>query len=332
MEQVDHLNAVGNEPFAIKPEEVRPTELTDAAQNEANDNFIKEWRQITDGQSKQRLAIRTQASTWNFVDQANGSDGKAVNKDQGGKLEIGEHISFEHADIVSPEGKLLVHDLTFTVEPGENVMVTGPNGVGKSSLFRVIGELWPLNSGRLIKPAKSSILFVPQKPYLVMGTLRDQVIYPHTHEDMKSLGITDEHLSSLLAIVDPARNITREWSWDTVKDWFHAFSGGQKQRVAMARLFYHRPRYAILDECTSAVSDEVEDTLYQSCRKLGITLFTVSHRLSLARHHDKMLRFEGNGLWSVVTIDKSQFQQSQRLVESELARATNAADHGGSEK
>ena len=84
---------------------------------------------------------------------------------------------------------------------------------GKSSLFRIIGELWPLHSGVLIKPSKEEILFVPQKPYLVLGTLRDQIIYPHEYEDMKKLGVTDEHLAQLLAIVDPARNITTEWGW-----------------------------------------------------------------------------------------------------------------------
>ena len=83
---------------------------------------------------------------------------------------------------------------------------------GKSSLFRIIGELWPLHSGVLIKPHKEEILFVPQKPYLVLGTLRDQIIYPHEYEDMQKLGVTDADLARLLAIVDPARNILTEWS------------------------------------------------------------------------------------------------------------------------
>jgi ABC-type uncharacterized transport system fused permease/ATPase subunit len=85
--------------------------------------------------------------------------------------------------VISP----LLLDLTFKVPQGVNVMVTGPNGAGKSSLFRVIGELWPLHNGVMTKPGKEEILFVPQKPYLVLGTLRDQIIYPHTVEDMKVL-------------------------------------------------------------------------------------------------------------------------------------------------
>src|ERR1700722_1891087 len=125
-------------------------------------------------------------------------------------------------------------DLTFEVKLRQNVMVTGPNGSGKSSLFRILGELWPLQNGTVVKPRKEDILFIPQKPYLVLGTLRDQIIYPHSVEAMKNNNITDDDLAHLLSIVDPTNAILSQWKWDDVKDWFHAFSGGQKQRVAMA--------------------------------------------------------------------------------------------------
>lgn len=96
--------------------------------------------------------------------------------------------------------------------------------------------------GTVVKPSKEDILFVPQKPYLVNGTLRDQIIYPHTVADMRAIGVTDDDLVRLLEVVDPAQSIVREWKFDDQRDWFHSFSGGQKQRVAMARVFYHRPR------------------------------------------------------------------------------------------
>lgn len=175
----------------------------------------------------------------------------------GGTIVIGDDIEFDGVDLVSPDGKLLVKDLTCRVERGVNVMVTGPNGSGKSSLFRVIGELWPLQSGVLTKPPKSSILFLPQKPYLVLGTLRDQLIYPHSIKQMVQRGVSDSDLKALLSIVDPAGLILKEWSLGEVRDWNASFSGGQKQRVAFCRLFYHRPAFAILDECTSAVSSDV---------------------------------------------------------------------------
>jgi len=189
-------------------------------------------------------------------------------------------------------------------------MVTGPNGCGKSSLFRIIGDLWPPSAtmgeiGQIIKPKKTDIVFIPQKPYLVLGTLRDQVIYPHSKADMEALHIKDSDLTELLRIVDPKEHILSTWNWDDEKDWFHAFSGGQKQRIAMARLFYHKPAFAILDECTSAVSDEVEDMIYLSARALGITLFTVSHRQYLKKHHDYVLTITGKeGLWTKEKINK----------------------------
>jgi len=235
----------------------------------------------------------------------------------------GEDISFDHIDIISPEGKLLAADLTFKVERNQNVMVTGPNGAGKSSLFRIIGELWPPHAfsnlpkgqkARIVKPKKRDILFVPQKPYLVLGTLRDQIIYPHSQADMEKQGVTDLDLQKLLKIVDPKEHIRKTWEWDDEKDWFHNFSGGQKQRVAMARLFYHRPNFAILDECTSAVSDEVEDEIYQTCKKLGITLFTVSHRKYLRKHHDFILTIEGKDAkwnWTKINHDDEELSHSK---------------------
>ena len=144
----------------------------------------------------------------------------------GGTYVEGDIISFEGVDIISPEGTCLAKDLNFKVEHNQNVMITGPNGSGKSSLFRVIGELWPLSCGTLVKPAKEDFLFVPQKPYLVSGTLRDQLIYPHNKEQMKARGVTDEDLSRLLALVDPANDILSTWSFEDNKDWFRAFSGG----------------------------------------------------------------------------------------------------------
>uniref|UniRef100_A0A1I8JRE8 ABC transporter domain-containing protein n=1 Tax=Macrostomum lignano TaxID=282301 RepID=A0A1I8JRE8_9PLAT len=147
-----------------------------------------------------------------------------------------------------------------------NVIVCGPNGCGKSSLFRILGGLWPVRGGRLTKPADGKLFYIPQKPYMPLGKLRDQVIYPDTIEDMRRKRLTDERLSELLG-----------------------------HRMAMARLFYHAPQFAILDECTSAVSVDVEAELYSYCRKNNITLFTVSHRKSLWQHHEFFMHMDGRG-------------------------------------
>lgn len=97
---------------------------------------------------------------------------------------------------------------------------------------------------------------------------------------------TDADIAQHLERVQLSYLLQREQGWDTVADWMDVLSGGEKQRIAMARLFYHQPQFAILDECTSAVSVDVEGSMYQYCRDVGITLFTVSHRKSLWTHHD----------------------------------------------
>uniref|UniRef100_A0A8C0HIG6 ATP binding cassette subfamily D member 3 n=1 Tax=Chelonoidis abingdonii TaxID=106734 RepID=A0A8C0HIG6_CHEAB len=204
-------------------------------------------------------------------------------------------IKFDHVPLATPNGDILIRDLNFEVRSGANVLICGPNGCGKSSLFRVLGELWPLFGGCLTKPERGKLFYVPQRPYMTLGTLRDQVIYPDTVEDQRKKGISDQVLKEYLDNVQLGQILEREGGWDSVQDWMDVLSGGEKQRMAMARLFYHKPQFAILDECTSAVSVDVEGYIYSHCRKVGITLFTVSHRKSLWKHHDFYLHMDGRG-------------------------------------
>ncbi|KAH8273347.1 hypothetical protein KR018_005304 [Drosophila ironensis] len=213
-------------------------------------------------------------------------------------------IRFEEVPLVTPNGDVLLKELTFEVKSGTNVLVCGPNGCGKSSLFRILGELWPTWGGKVTKPSRGKLFYIPQRPYMTLGTLRDQIIYPHTREDMRRMGQTDEDLMHYLEIVQLTYLEQRENGLDAIEDWIDVLSGGEKQRVAMARLFYHRPQFAILDECTSAVSVDVEGKMYSYCREVGITLFTVSHRKSLWVHHDYYLQFDGRGSYEFAAIDQ----------------------------
>ncbi|KAG0412577.1 hypothetical protein HPB47_010299 [Ixodes persulcatus] len=218
-------------------------------------------------------------------------------------------IRFQGVPLVTPNGDVLVDDLTIEVKSGVNVLVCGPNGCGKSSLFRILGELWPLFGGTLVKPAKEKLFYIPQRPYMTLGTLRDQVIYPDSHLEMLQRGVTDEDLAHFLHLVQLDYVLERERGWDTIQDWMDILSGGEKQRIAMARLFYRQPQFAILDECTSAVSVDVEGSMYQYCRQAGITLFTVSHRKSLWKYHEYCLYMDGRGGYQFkeITPDTTEF-------------------------
>ncbi|KAK9305710.1 hypothetical protein QLX08_003454 [Tetragonisca angustula] len=240
-----------------------------------------------------------------FKDESIGSPGKGniVNKDN--------IIRFEHVPLVTPNGDILIKELSFEVKSGMNVLVCGPNGCGKSSLFRILGELWPIWNGTVTKPPRGKLFYIPQRPYMTLGTLRDQVIYPHTKTEMMRRGqMTDDDLRKLLDLVQLGHLLEREnftnsvgQAWDTVADWMDVLSGGEKQRIAMARLFYHKPQFAILDECTSAVSVDVEDSMYMYCRQANITLFTVSHRRSLWKHHEYYLQMDGRGNYEFKAIE-----------------------------
>lgn len=148
-------------------------------------------------------------------------------------------------------------------------------------MFRLLGGLWPVYGGKVTKPPASDFTYIPQRPYLSLGTLRDQIIYPHSLADMHAMGKSDQDLLKILEVVQISHIVEREGGWDAQREWRDALSGGDKQRIAMARLFYHSPKYAILDECTSAVTLELERIMYEYATRLNITVISVSHRPSL---------------------------------------------------
>ncbi|KKY23446.1 putative abc fatty acid [Phaeomoniella chlamydospora] len=220
-----------------------------------------------------------------------------------GVVEESENIEFTNVPIVSPNGDVLVKELSFSISPGDHLLIVGPNGCGKSSLFRILGGLWPVYGGSVKKPSFENIFYIPQKPYLSRGTLRDQIIYPDSLYEFRAKKATDAELKRILAILEIDSVVDRPGGWDAVEEWRDVFSGGLQQRIAMARLFYHKPKYAILDECTSSVTLEIEKVMYDTAKELGTTLMTVSHRRSLWKYHSKILQFDGQGSYIFTDLD-----------------------------
>lgn len=215
-------------------------------------------------------------------------------------------LRMEKVPILAPNGDILIKEVEFEITQGMHLMVDGPNGCGKSSVFRIMGELWPLFAGVITKPKKeASIFYVPQVPYLPKGSLKEQIIYPDSRMQMIKKKYNDKKLLDLLKILKIDHIVAREGGINTVRNWADVLSGGEKQRMAIARLYYHKPTFAILDECTSAVSVDAEDVIYNEAKNRGITIITVSHRPSLWKHHEYLLQFDGEGGYTFGKLDIS---------------------------
>ncbi|QPC79350.1 hypothetical protein HYE68_010102 [Fusarium pseudograminearum] len=221
-----------------------------------------------------------------------------------GTVHESNDITFIDVPIISPNGDVLIKALSFTLKHGDHLLVVGPNGCGKSSLFRILGGLWPVYGGTVYKPPFHAIFYIPQRPYLSRGSLRQQIIYPDSLRQMRARGITDADLVEYLKILglEHLPGLYDE-GWDAEAEWRDVLSGGLQQRIAMARLFYHRPKYAILDECTSSVTLEIEKAMYDTAKSLGVTLMTVSHRRSLWKYHSHILQFDGQGNYVFTKLD-----------------------------
>jgi putative ATP-binding cassette transporter len=192
-----------------------------------------------------------------------------------------------------------VSGLSTVVRPGEGLKIVGPSGSGKSSLLRAIAGLASAGRGAIVRPELKEMLFLPQRPYMILGSLRDQLLYP-----LAQRYYFDEELLDILERVNLGRLASQFGGLDAEADWENVLSVGEQQRLAFARLFIAQPKYAMLDEATSALDARNEEWLYELLSTTATTFVSVSHHDSLQKFHSSVLEIFGDGRWQLHSAGK----------------------------
>ena len=193
-----------------------------------------------------------------------------------------------------PTGRELLKKLSLEVQNAKALIVTGSSGCGKSTLLRTLAGLWSYASGEISLPSNSHVMFLPQKPYLPLGSLRRALIYPSAEKDAPS----DEKLKATLQMVELPALIDK---LDVAEDWSRILSLGEQQRLAFARVLLAAPDYLFLDEATSALDEPREIEMYELLRERlpKVTIVSVGHRSTLFKLHDVELNLDGTGGYKI---------------------------------
>jgi putative ATP-binding cassette transporter len=208
------------------------------------------------------------------------TSGFTIERIEGGPLRL------EGVEVALPNGRILLEHVDLEVRPGDRLVIQGPSGSGKTTLFRVLAGLWPFGLGLIELPKSERLLFLPQKPYLPVGTLREALCFPESPGayDLVAVG----EALALTGLEHLADRLDEERFWSPV------LSPGEQQRLAVARALLLRPDWLFLDEATSALDEAMEARLYRLLRERlpGAAIISVAHNQSVVAFHDRRLTID----------------------------------------
>jgi putative ATP-binding cassette transporter len=248
------------------------------------------------GLSAYLAGVQRLGNLWDSLDEHDAEEQRAEllksqDIDEGGSI-----VRLDQLTVQTPkDAKTLVSKLSFELGTNQSLLIMGPSGTGKSSVLRTIAGLWMSGAGSLERPMLVDLMFLPQRPYMVEGNLRNQLLYPYADR-----GVSDEQILEVIKKVNLTDVLERvNGDLDQIVDWANILSLGEQQRVAFARLFLRQPKFAFLDEATSALDEENQAQLYALLKESGIGSISVGHRSTLIEFHDRLLELDRSGSWEL---------------------------------
>ena len=264
-----------------------------------------------EGLSAFAAGIKRLGDLWDNLDDFDIEDEKALNESQ---IEVNEDtrgLKLTDLTVQTPGGeKTLTRKLNFALPTGQSVLIMGDSGTGKSSLLRTIAGLWQSGEGGIERPNLNHLIFLSQRPYMVQGNLRAQLVYPQNEE-----GADDNLIKEALEKVNLTEVLNRvDGDFERIVDWTNILSLGEQQRISFARIFLRKPVLAFLDEATSSLDEPNERLLYERLRELGISFVSVGHRSTLKEFHDHLIVLSKDGTVEVSEIKHSASQPTKASV------------------